>query len=168
MWGWRRIVECQGLGDSCRSRVQNELRVFDKRTWGPEGWNLWSTGTHASALALSPKQSSHELQFISVTNNTFCLLVAHYSKDFCQLCGLSQSKMNFLHGVPEKPTYTLWVGPPWEEERPIFRVGPHSQKDKEKVTGSKTNFKHPVVNVCKCWYVVTIWKYDMLKSPPPP
>jgi hypothetical protein len=49
-------------------------------------------------------------------------------------------------------------------ERPIFRVGPRLQKEKEKVTGSKTNFKHPVIYVCKFWYVVTIWKYDMLKS----
>jgi hypothetical protein len=54
-----------------------------------------------------------------------------YSKDFWQLCGLSQSKMNFLHGVPLKPTDTLWVGPPWGEELPIFRVGPRSHKEKE-------------------------------------
>ena len=165
MWGWRRTVECQGLGDSCRSRVQNKLRVFDNRKWGPEGWNWWSTGTRASARAVLPKQCSHELHFISMTDNTFCLLMTHYSNDFCQLYGLSQSKLNFLHGVPVKPTYTLWVGTPWGGERPVFRVGPLSQKEKEKVTGCKTNFKHPVAYVCKCWYVVTIWKYDTLKSP---
>jgi hypothetical protein len=74
--------------------------------------------------------------------------------------------MNFLHGVPVKPNYTLWVGPPLGGERPIFRVGPRLQKGKEKVTGSKTNFKHLVVYVCKFWYVVTILKYAMLKSSP--
>ena len=93
-----------------------------------------------------------------MTNNSFCMLMTHYSKDLWQLCGLSQSKTNFLHSVPLKPTYTLWVGPPWGRERPIFRVGPRSQKGKEKVTGSKTKTSRRIFMwMLVCCYHMEIW-----------